>query len=80
MENWVHSGVRFLDASFEVLSALGTVGLSMGLTSHLSPLGKIVIIVMMFIGRLGPFTVFVALSRSEREQVLEYASEEPLIG
>ena len=80
VEQWVNPGVRFLDAAFEILSALGTVGLSMGLTSKLSAFGKIVIVAMMFIGRLGPFTVFVALSRSEREQVLEYASEEPLIG
>ena len=57
-----------------------SVGLSMGLTSQLSPVGKMVIIALMFIGRLGPFTVFVALSRSERQQALEYASEEPLIG
>lgn len=80
VEQWVNPDVPFVDAAFEVLSALGTVGLSMGLTSQLSPVGKMVIIALMFIGRLGPFTVFVALSRSERQQALEYASEEPLIG
>ena len=43
----------FLVIAFEVISAFGTVGLSMGITPDLTFLGKIVIIVMMFIGRIG---------------------------
>jgi trk system potassium uptake protein TrkH len=70
----------FLDAAFEVVSALGTVGLSTGITPYLSWLGKAVLIVLMFIGRLGPITVVTVLSLSERERAIEYASEEPLIG
>jgi trk system potassium uptake protein TrkH len=70
----------FLDASFEVISALGTVGLSTGLTTQLTGFGRIVIIVLMFIGRLGPLTVFIALAQAERAQRIEYAAEEPLIG
>ena len=70
----------FLDAAFECVSALGTVGLSTGLTTKLNSLGRIVIIVLMFLGRLGPFTVFLALARSEREQSISYAAEEPLVG
>lgn len=70
----------FLDALFEVISALGTVGLSTGLTTQLTPIGRAIIIVLMFIGRLGPFTVFIALARGERNQRIEYAAEEPLIG
>ncbi len=50
--------------SFEVLSALGTVGLSMGITSDLTMMGKIVIIVLMFIGRLGVLTFGLAISRT----------------
>ncbi len=59
--------------SFEVLSALGTVGLSMGITGDLSVFGKIVIICLMFIGRLGVLTFGLAISRAyiERENVID---------
>jgi trk system potassium uptake protein TrkH len=70
----------FIEVAFEVVSALGTVGLSTGLTPSLTALGKMVIIVLMFTGRLGPFSVFAVLSRPEREAAIEYAQEEPLIG
>ena len=51
---------------FEVLSAFGTVGLTMGLTPHLSIAGKLAISLTMFIGRLGPLTIAYAISRSEK--------------
>jgi trk system potassium uptake protein TrkH len=70
----------FLDASFEVVSALGTVGLSTGMTAELSDWGRVIVILLMFIGRLGPISVFIALSRSERKTPLVYPAEEPLIG
>jgi len=70
----------FRDALFEVASALGTVGLSTGLTPHLTTAGKVIIIVLMFVGRLGPITVVAALSLAGRAQPIAYASEEPLIG
>jgi trk system potassium uptake protein TrkH len=50
--------------AFEVISALGTVGLSLGVTPTLSVTGKVVIIVAMFIGRIGPLTLALALGRS----------------
>ena len=46
----------FIDIFFEAASALGTVGLSMGITTVLTALGKLVIILMMYIGRVGPLT------------------------
>ncbi len=52
---------NFLDIFFEAASALGTVGLSMGITTTLTVLGKLVIILMMYIGRVGPLTFGVAL-------------------
>ena len=70
----------FMDAAFESVSALGTVGLSTGITPYLTRTGRVVIMLLMFIGRLGPISVFIALSRRPREQALEYAQEEPLIG
>jgi trk system potassium uptake protein TrkH len=73
-------GDQFLDAMFEVVSALGTVGLSTGLTPDLTFGGKVIIIALMFIGRLGPISVVAALSLAERPEPIAYASEEPLIG
>ena len=70
----------FMDAMFEVISALGTVGLTTGMTPYLTVSGRVIIIILMFIGRLGPITVFAALSRGERDRPIEYASEAPLIG
>lgn len=52
-----------LDLAFEVCSAAGTVGVTTGITPHLSEAGKIVIIICMFLGRLSPVTVVVALNR-----------------
>jgi trk system potassium uptake protein len=48
--------------AFEVTSALGTVGLSIGATPHLDEIGKIIIILTMFLGRVGPMTLFTLLS------------------
>lgn len=50
------------ELAFEVTSALGTVGLSLGATPHLDGIGKIIIILTMFIGRVGPMTLFTMLS------------------
>ncbi|MFZ7131059.1 MAG: TrkH family potassium uptake protein [Eubacteriales bacterium] len=52
----------FLEIVFEVFSAFGTVGLSMGLTPNLTFVGRIIIILTMFIGRLGPLTIALAIS------------------
>ena len=52
---------------FEVASALGTVGLSVGVTSDLSSIGKVLIIVLMFIGRVGVLTFGFALLHQKRK-------------
>ena len=70
----------FLDALFECISALGTVGLSTGITPGLSEPGKLVIIALMLIGRLGPIGAAAALSREQTTYQLVYPEEEPLIG
>jgi trk system potassium uptake protein TrkH len=70
----------FLEVFFEVASALGTVGLSTGLTPTLGTGGRIVIAVLMFLGRLGPISVLLAISHSQREQSIEFPYESPLIG
>lgn len=70
----------FLQAVFEVVSAQATVGLSTGLTPHLSDPGKIILIVLMFVGRVGPVAVVVTLSRNLRSSPIQYPKEEVLLG
>jgi len=54
----------FAELAFEVMSAFGTVGLSLGATPELGPVGKLFIIAVMFTGRVGPLTVALLLGRS----------------
>lgn len=65
---------------FEVVSAFGTVGLSTGLTSQLSGPGRFVIIILMFIGRLGPLTVLAAASTGSKRLNVTYPQADILIG
>lgn len=55
--------IPFLPLLFEVFSAFGTVGLSMGVTAELSDVGKLLICLAMFIGRIGPLTLFFLLAK-----------------
>ncbi|MFA5098360.1 MAG: TrkH family potassium uptake protein [Candidatus Margulisiibacteriota bacterium] len=66
--------------TFEVFSAFGTVGLSMGITPFLSNLGKIIIIVVMFIGRLGALSLLLALATREGKHHISYPKEGISIG
>jgi len=54
----------FLSISFEAVSAIATVGLSMGITSGLSSVGKVIIILLMYLGRIGPLTLMLSVNRS----------------
>jgi len=68
------------DIMFEVVSAFGTVGLSTGLTSGLSSFGRLVIIALMFIGRLGPLTVLAAASTVSKRLNVTYPQADISIG
>ena len=70
---------RFLELFFETISAFGTVGLSTGITDTLTPLGRITISALMFIGRLGPMVIGLAVSR-ERVNRFQFAEENIMIG
>lgn len=74
--------VDLLSVLFEVTSAFGTVGLSLGLTPTLSVVGKIAIILTMFIGRVGPLTLAFVLSQKRNKQVghIKYPDERIMIG
>lgn len=65
---------------FEAFSAFGTVGLSRGITPELSSPSKLVLILTMFGGRIGPLTLLVALAKSKQINVLHYPEEHILIG
>ncbi len=64
---------------FECVSALGTVGLSTGVTATLSHAGKLLITLLMFVGRLGPLTISMALLVREKK-TFRYPSENIMIG
>lgn len=65
---------------FEVISAFATVGMSLGLTPDLSPVGKIAISLLMFIGRVGPLTIAFALAKKQNKLPYKYAEEKIMIG
>ena len=70
----------FSEILFEVVSAFGTVGLSMGLTPHLSLLGKLLIVMVMFIGRIGPLTIAMAVGESREGMRYRYPEENVMVG
>jgi trk system potassium uptake protein TrkH len=73
-------GAPLLPTMFEVVSAFGTVGLSMGLTPHLTTAGKIVILTLMFIGRIGPLTTALALGQRHDRARFAYPTERVMVG
>jgi len=70
----------FIQIYFETVSAFGTVGLSTGITPHLSDFGKIIIIVCMFIGRLGPLTMVLAIRNVQSPRLVTYPEERVMVG
>ena len=75
------SDAAALDAVYETVSASATVGLSRNLTATLNTVGKIIIIVTMYFGRVGPISLAVALgSKSETQNVISEPTEDISIG
>lgn len=73
--------LEFIDIVFEVFSALGTVGLSTGITSSLSTVGKLIIAIAMFFGRVGPLTMVIALTqRGRRKALVRYPEGKVSVG
>ncbi len=68
------------DIIFETVSAFGTVGLSTGLTPRLNNIGKLVIIFLMFNGRLGPLTILSTLSVKSEKSSVQYPQGDIAIG
>jgi len=70
----------FLMILYETTSAFGTVGLTMGLTTHLSLIGKILISLTMFAGRLGPLTMAYALGPKKGKELYRHPEGKIIIG
>jgi trk system potassium uptake protein TrkH len=70
----------FVSLVFEAFSAFGTVGLSMDVSPKLSSEGKIIVILLMFIGRVGPLTLAVAVAPSAKRASFRYSEESVMIG
>jgi trk system potassium uptake protein TrkH len=80
-----HASIRELHGEFaayffEVVSAVGTVGLSVGVTTDLTPGARILTVLLMFVGRLGPLTVATALAHPSRETDWQHAEEDVMVG
>jgi len=73
------SHMSLISIAFECFSAYSTVGLSLGITPHLSAMGKGVIIVVMFIGRVNMLTILIAVFKKIKHKNYSYPSEEILI-
>ena len=72
-----------IDLFYEAFSAFGTVGLSANLTAQLCDLSKLILILLMYVGRIGPITMvlsFMKKSRNNRENQVVYPDAEILVG
>lgn len=76
----VSEPVSLDQALFETVSALGTVGLTTGITFDLSPVAKVTLMILMVLGRVGPMTFAAALALRERPRLYRYPEERVLVG
>lgn len=76
----VSDGLALLPAVFEITSAFGTAGLSMNVTPGLTTFGKVLVAGVMFLGRVGPITLILALSARQKTRGYSYPREDIAIG
>jgi trk system potassium uptake protein TrkH len=75
-----NSHLSLIQILFEVISAFGTVGLSMGITSSLSPVGQLIIILTMYTGRVGVTLLMASILGDPRPSSVQYPQENLLVG
>ncbi len=73
-------GMELQVALFECVSALGTVGLTIGGTAQLDSIGKLIIITCMFMGRVAPLTLFLMFNRPVADETWEYPEQDVSVG
>lgn len=78
--SYTEKGTTFMSIFYETISAFGTAGLTLGLTPDLSNIGRILIIIMMYLGRVGPLTVVLSLTRKKEKSGVKYPEGKILIG
>lgn len=76
----VTESADFLSVLFEAVSAFGTSGITMGLTPELTTLGKILVIILMFVGRIGPLTLAYAIKPKKNKELYRYPEGNITIG
>jgi trk system potassium uptake protein TrkH len=76
----IQPGLALKEVLFEVVSAFGTVGLSLGITPQLNPLSKLILIVTMYLGRIGPLTILYAFSRVKPAGHYQFVEESIMVG
>lgn len=74
------NGISMIDLAYELCSALGTVGLTNGVTASAGMLTKVVLCIFMYFGRVGLMTLVVSLGREERRTIVRYPSGNIMIG
>ncbi len=72
--------IGMFDLLFEAVSAIATVGLSAGITSALSPVGKLAICLLMFAGRVGPVAIISSFQRKSTRQRIQYPDGDIMLG
>ena len=70
---------QFIDLLYEASSAIGTAGITTGVTQQIGTLSKFVIMLAMYFGRLGPITVFLALMKKNKKAGIRYPEAKILI-
>ena len=78
--SFTETGASFTAILYETVSAFGTAGLTIGLTPNLSVIGKVLIMLMMYIGRVGPLTVVLSLTKEKIKSGIKYPEGKILIG
>lgn len=78
--SYTEKGASFMALFYEAVSAFGTAGLTLGLTSELSNIGKVLIIFLMYLGRVGPLTVVLSITRKRINSGIKYPEGKILIG
>jgi trk system potassium uptake protein TrkH len=76
----LRSPIRFIEIMFEVVSAFGTVGLSTGITPKLSGLGKFILVLVMFVGRVGPLSIATVVGQRKSAARYRYSEENVMVG
>ncbi len=77
---WLTNGVPFDRALFEVTSAFATVGLSTGITATLPESAQVVLVILMYVGRVGTIAVGAAIALNTRKRLYRYPEERPIVG